>query len=73
MTDNTSRTLDIPLGFLQKDTPYGVESWSDTPSGQPATGLLKEASKGIGGADRKISLRMVRAGGAVLILTPEKE
>ena len=72
MTDDTPRVLDISLDFLKDNTPYRIESWSDAASGAPATELVRADSRCIGGADNKISLRMGRAGGAVLILTPEK-
>ena len=72
MTDEKSRTIDIPLGFLKDNAPYSIESWNDTPSGKPATELFKQKLNCIGGADKKLSLRMTSGGGTVLIITPAR-
>jgi len=70
MTDEEPRTIEIPLDFLKDNASYNIESWNDTPSGKPATELVKQRSSCIGGADKKMSLRMAGGGGTVLVAVP---
>jgi len=72
MTDNKSRKIELQLDFLEEGKPYTVESWNDTPSGEPATELVKSKSKCIGGNENHLSVRMSRAGGMVMVLKPDK-
>lgn len=70
MTDKKPRMIEVPLGFLKDGATYKVEVWNDTPSGEPATELVRSKLKCIGGANNKLAVRMSRAGGAVIILKP---
>jgi alpha-glucosidase len=73
MTDEKGRSIDIPLDFLKKNSKYSVESWNDTPSGKPATELVKRQSNCMGGARHQLTLPMASGGGAVLVITPDSK